>query len=178
MKKLIIALLFVAATAFSTETNAQKITLFGSNTKSLDTLTNTTTEYLTSASNALNTTGLSGNYNIQVVLYSIASSSVTVTAVLESSIDGINYTRHFGNPGTNGMGCDTMAFGTLTTASTYTHIWSIPSTPFSYNTSSPAAPHAAVVRNSNSGRRLYFRVRLVPTGTGTTKYNGMLLAQN
>lgn len=178
MKKLIIALLFVAATAFSIETNAQKITLFGSNSKSLDTLTNTTTEYLTSAANALNTTGLSGNYNIQVVLYSIASSSVTVTAVLESSIDGINYTNHFGGPGLNGKGCDTMQFGTLVTASTYTHIWSIPSSQIGYNSSSPATQAAQVVRHSNAGRRLYFRVRLIPTGTGTTKYNGMLLAQN
>lgn len=178
MKKFLFLALLTLSMAATQTAQAQKLYLYGSNSKTLDTLTNTTTEYLTTAANALNSTGLSGNYNIQVVLYSIASSSVTVTAVLESSIDGINYTNHFGGPGTNGKGCDTMAFGTLTTAATYTHIWSIPCSQIGYNSSNPAAQYAQVVRHSNAGRRLYFRVRLVPTGTGTTKYNGMLLAQN
>lgn len=178
MKKLLIASLFILSYAF--DADAQKNFLYGTSySKETDTLINTTTEYLTTASNALNTASPYGGYDIQVVLYSIASSSVTVTAVLESSIDGINYTNHFKTYGTNGQGCDTMTFGTLVTATTYTHIWTVLSSannpdPMSYTQSIVAgAP-----RKSNSGRRLYFRVKLIPTGTGTTRYSGQMIVQN
>jgi len=180
MKKLlfIFAALFAMAAVVAPTQNAtaQKITMFGGNGKSLDTLTNTTTEYLTTGTNALNSTGLSGNYNIQVVLYCISSTSGACTGVLESSIDGINYTNHFKVAGTNGVLCDTIAFGTLSSSTTYTHIWSIPSNSATatqlYSTSASNATH------TNAGRRLYFRVRLIPTNTQSTKYSGYLLAQN
>lgn len=175
MKKFLF-LLATVAFCLNVESNAQKVTMFGGNGKSLDTLTNTTTEYLTTATNALNTTGLSGNYNIQLVLNCVSSTSGTVTAVLESSLDGTNYTNHFKTTGTNGVLCDTMAFGTVAASTTYTHIWTIlsgssPSTQL-YSTS------AANTIRTNAGRRLYFRIRLIPTNTQSTKYSGVLVAQN
>jgi len=168
MKKL---LFLVAMVAFTLSANAQKIFLNGSNGKTLDTLsTNGSIEYLTTPSNALNAASPYGGYDLQLNWDSL-SGTQTITAVLQSSIDGIRYSNHFKCAGTNGISCDTLSIANATLVKQ--HIWTILSNHNGFNYNS-----AGTAKQSNSGRRLYFRIMLIAGATQSTPYSAQLIVQN
>lgn len=84
MKKLI--LLAVAFLGFATFAQTTAISMLGSSGSTSDTVTNTSTEYLT-----IKTTGNVSVYSFQFVGTKI-SGTVGGTVTLQSSVDGVNYT--------------------------------------------------------------------------------------
>lgn len=177
MKKILLFALVIGMTTFVA--TAQKTVLVSQYNRSTDTLTNTTQKYLTTPANVLTTASPNGGYDIQVNFVNLTGTSGSVTAVLQSSLDGIYYSNHFKCPGTNGVYCDTLVTGSIGgSGATFSHIWTVLSNPISYNTTSPGTPSAPIVKASNSGRRFYFRVLLIPSGTHTTKTDALLITQN
>lgn len=179
MKKFLFCLLAICMVmATSVETNAQKIWLYSQYNKTTDTLTNTTAKYLTTASNALNTASPYGGYDIQLNLTNLTGTSATMTVVLQSSLDGVLWSPHFKCPGTNGVFCDTLVTGSIgTSGATYQHIWTITNNGSGMGTLN-IANATGYARQNNSGRRLYFRLLITPTGTHTTKAESVLITQN
>ena len=165
MKKILVVFAMVC---FTLNANAQKIFLQSQYGRYLDTLTNTTNKYLTTPSNALNTASQYGGYDIQLNLTNLTGTITTgVTCVLQSSIDGTYYTTHFKCAGTNGVNCDTLMTGTINSLATFTHIWTILSNPVGSTAQINAV--AGLTKQTNSGRRLYFRVLMIPSGTHKQK---------
>lgn len=128
--------------------------------KALDTVDNTETLYLTTPNLAQQNTG---GYVIQLDAIN-KTGTTTITAVLESSVDGATWSNHFKTPGQTGVNCDTLAI-----SGTKQHIWNI-------------RPNAVATYNlqqfqSNSGRRLYFRIKLTGGATGTTQVKAIEIPQ-
>ncbi len=174
MKKALI-LLLVAICSFAVNTQAQIVVLQGthSNTNGYDTISSTSgTITLTTPVNSLNAVGLSGNYILQVTGTIISNAFTTITCVLESSVDGVKWEKHFLTPGTDGINCDTLSAGTTT----FNHIWTIKTAAVK------TLQSAGVVINqwySNAGRRLRFRVRLIPaTANGSMQVYARMVTQN
>lgn len=166
MKKFIFLLI---ASAVSLAVSAQVKNLKGTYGSNLDTVANAGTVYLTSVSGDLDAIGLNGNYDLQVTARSI-SGSVSVTFVLQSSIDGTNWQNHFKAPGQDGVNCDTLVIGAAGT-----HVWTIRTGAVKTIQSS------GVVINqwyTNSGRRLRFRLKAVGLGTQSTEIKSQLITQN
>lgn len=128
--------------------------------KVLDTLNDTETLYLTTPSLSQQS---SGAYVIQLDATNLTGTT-TVTAVLESSLNGSTWSNHFKTPGQAGINCDTLAI-----SGTKQHIWNVrPGGQATYNLAQ---------FNSNSGRRLYFRIKLTGGATGTTKVKAIEIPQ-
>lgn len=154
MKKFIT---LICLTLIGYAAQAQVITLYGSHAAT-DTLTNAGTEYLTTQANALNSIGLSGKYDIQLTIANV-SGTTAGTVILQSSIDGVNWTNHFRiygivGVGTNGIQCDSLSFSGATT-----HVYTV---------------NAGV---ANAGRRLYIRLKFVGTGTQVSILSAKLITQ-
>lgn len=135
---------------------AQAITLYGSHAAT-DTLANAGTEYLTTQTNALNTIGKAGKYDISFVITNV-SGTTAGTAILQSSLDGSNWSHHFKNVGTDGIVCDSLSFSGATN-----HIWTVPA--------------SVATQTTNTGRRLYFRIKVVGTGTQSSIISGKLITE-
>lgn len=180
MKKfLFLAIIVIATVLAPRDAGAQKLTLLSQYLRSSDTLTNTTQKILTTPANQLNTASINGGYDLQVNFRNLTGTTATITCVLQSSLDGVNYSNHFKCAGTNGVWCDTLITGSVgTSGATYSHIWTILSSPFSYNTTSPGTPSVPIVKPINSGRRFYFRLVIIPSGTHTTVTDALMIVQN
>jgi hypothetical protein len=160
MKKFLLLAVITVSALFS---QAQVVTLTGSSYgNALDTVTNTGTVYLTTPANALNS-NKSGKYIIQLDATN-KSGTTTITAVLQSSLDGVTWGNHFKTPGQTGVNCDTLAI-----SGTTTHIYNV--------LPGSNAWYASITYPTNSGRRLYFRVKLVGGATGTTQVKAKLITQ-
>ena len=181
MKKIIFLLALVATMLLTSVTPAisQVFWLNSQYGKHTDTLTNTTSKTLTTATNALNTASPYGGYVLQVNFTNLTGTTGTDTLILQSSLDGVLYSNHFKCAGTNGIFCDTLITGAIGTAgATYQHIWQLYNEAgYSYTLGANAAT-AGVVRQNNSGRRLYFRIISKPSGTHTTKLEAKGIIQN
>lgn len=167
MKKILILISMFVVCSFSA--NSQTLTLKGTYGSTLDTITNAGTVYLTTTSGALSSIGLAGNYVIQFTAVSL-SGTVSATVVLQSSIDGLSWSNHFGVAGQDGINCDT-----LTIAAAGNRVLTI----------NRGAVHSlvasGVVTNqwyTNAGRRLHFRLKFVGSGTQSTKISGVLITSN
>lgn len=155
-----------------------QITMVGSSySKSIDTVfVAGATEYLTTPSGDLNsrTTGI-----VDIELKHVSDSgTVSVTAVLQSSIDGATWSGHFKTIGTNGINCDT-----LTYTGTKHHIWHVEPGAVKYVSFGDSASYslggsASYPTNSASGRRLHFRVMLIVAAGTRSSYSGKLLWTN
>lgn len=112
VKRIIIVLMLFtgfANIAKSQTSTSGAITLQGThtNTLGLDTLGASDTIYFKNAA-SLASIGLEGNYRIDITLVSI-SGTVTMTATLESSTDGVVWTPGINKiPGTDGIKSDTL----------------------------------------------------------------------
>jgi len=120
----------------------------------LDTVTNTATVYLTTSKGLVLPQNGKG-YAIQLDAIN-KTGTTTITAVLQSSMDGVTWSNHFKTPGQTGVNCDTLAI-----SGTTQHIYNI--------LPGAAATYAGVTYYSNSGQRTYFRIKLVGGATGTTQ---------
>lgn len=139
-------------------------TMYGGNSKSIDTVKGSATEYLTTADDELNRS-TSGVYEVAINLSNDSATS-TGYAILQSSNDRVNWANHFGTPGTNGKNCDTFSFS----GSTYHIVHCEPNALRYDDTHGNSVPI-----NSKSGRRLHFRWVIVHTGNGKTSYTGGVL---
>lgn len=149
----------IALAGLGSVSQAQTVTGSGYG-NAIDTVVNTGTYYLTTSSLAT----VKGNgYAFQIDAIN-KTGTTTITAVLESSLDGTTWSRHFKTPGQTGVNCDTLAI-----SGTTSHVYNIlPGATATYNLQQ---------FQSNSGRRLYFRVKLVGGATGTTQVYGKLIPQ-
>lgn len=164
MKHLIAFIALVAVTLSATAQISGKKTMYGSNSASIDTVTGTATEYLTTAADDLNRYA-DGVYDIEVNLSNDSATSGGYI-VLQSSNDRTNWSNHFGTVGTDGMNCDSLAFtGDLH------HIFHVEPNAVKYDA-------LGVPSNSKSGRRLNFRVKIDHTGNGKTSYWGTTTTAN
>lgn len=155
MKK-ILFLIMMAFTLFACNEKATAQTALNGSHVAYDTITDAGTTYLTTPANVCNS-GKSGEYQIALLTTNISGTS-TFKAILQSSIDGTNYANHFGVAGTTGIGCDTLQ---VTSASPGYFIFN-------------AVPTASTA----AGRRLYFRLKCVGTGTQSTRIAARILIQD
>jgi len=160
MKKAFVLVCVAGLMALAQITQAQ-IDLKGSTyNKTIDTVDNTETLYLTTPSLAQQN---SGKYVIQLDATN-KTGTTTITAVLESSLDNVTFSNHFKTPGQTGVNCDTLAI-----SGTKQHIWNIlPGAVATYNLGQ---------YQSNSGRRLFFRIKLTGGATGTTQVKAKEIPQ-
>ena len=119
----------------------------------LDTVTTGSTIYLTSPALVL-PNGKNG-YTFQLDATNLTGTS-TITAILQSSNDGSTWSNHFKVPGTTGVHSDTLSI-----SGTTQHIWNV--LPLS------ATTYGGVTYWTNSGNRLYFRIKLIAGATQTTR---------
>ncbi len=168
-------MLLIAIFSFAAHTQAQAIILQGThtNTNGLDTLVASGAITLTTPVGSLNASGLSGNYVLQISGVAITGAFTSVTCILESSVDGVKWEKHFLTPGTDGLNCDTLSAGTTS----FSHNWNLIT-----GAVKTLQTSGVVVNqwNSNAGRRLRFRVRLIPAGaTGQSmQVYARLITQN
>lgn len=152
--------MFLSVISFAA--TAQMVTLRGSDAVT-DTLTNAGTVYLTTPANALN--GMTaGKYAIQLNITNV-SGTTAGTVILESSNDGTNWSTHFKTTrGVDGVNCDSLTFSGATS-----HIYNI------YPLATKFYAGTATTNISNSGRRLYFRLKFVGTGTQSSIVSAKLI---
>lgn len=160
MKKLIGILCILAVIVTTAEAQGLK-TMYGGNSKSIDTVTGSNTEYMTTADGDLNRT-TTGVVDVSIRLTNDSATS-TGYAILQSSNDRVRWANHFGVAGTDGKNCDTLSFS----GTTY-HITHVEPDAIRYDSS--GAPI-----NTKSGRRLNYRWMIVHTGDGKTSYEGTVL---
>ena len=147
--------------------------------KRTDTLTNSTAKYLTvSTATPLTTASPNGGYDIQLNVVNLTGTMSSGTFVLHSSIDGVYYYPHFKTTGTNGVFCDTLTTASITGGATTGHIWTIKNETGTSTTLPTNAGTAGLIRQNNSGRRLYFRIYSVGAGTHTSKIDATGIVQN
>lgn len=158
--KRIIGIMFALAVSCTAFAQGQK-TMYGGNTKSIDTVTGSNTEYLTTADGDLNRT-TTGVVDVSIRLTNDSATS-TGYAILQSSNDRVHWANHFGTVGTDGKNCDSLAFS----GTTY-HTTHVEPNAVRYD-------DAGVPSNSKSGRRLHYRWMIVHTGNGKTSYAGDVL---
>jgi len=157
MKNLIL-LLCLSLIGFVSKAQVTLYSQYNKTTDTINTSSSTATKNLTTATNALNTIGQTGAYDVQLVVTSV-SGTPNFKAILQSSIDGVNFSNHFKNAGTNGIMCDTLSVGAATN-----HIWTI--------------PKSNATQTNNTGRRLYFRVACVaPSSTQSSIIQAKLITQ-
>src|ERR1700750_2347159 len=88
---------------------AQVIPFYGTDgnaaitTSTSDTITNAGTTYLQTKANAFNSIALGGGVVLQLNITNV-SGTTAGTAILQSSLDGSNWDRHFNSNGTTGLG--------------------------------------------------------------------------
>lgn len=160
MKKLIPMLL--CAIMFAGTASAQLITMKGANNLAVDTITVAGgTKYMTSASGVLNTIGKAGRYDIQATVTN-DSGAATGFMVLQSTLNGTNWTNHYMRAGTDGIVCDSVGV-----SGTKTHIWHV----------EPDAVYRETTNatSTNSGRRLQFRVLFYLAATGRNRISSGLI---
>lgn len=166
MKKFLIGMVLSALTMcfFSASAQSGYLDCKGSNGRTLDTLRNGVTKYLTSPK--LDKVGKAGKYDFAITITN-DSATTAATVILESSMDSISWTPHFKLPAhvgalTNGINCDSLAVN----GTTY-HIYSI----------RPGATRrdgANNELNSASGRRLWIRAKIVHQVGGRSSYSGRI----
>lgn len=162
MKKIKFILIFTCAFFFISNAFAQKVSYTGSSSGvALDTVVNTGTIYLTSP--YLYSSSWKDGAVIQLDATNISGTS-TVTAILQSSLDGTTWENHFKTPGQTGVNCDTLAI-----TGTTMHLWNI--------LPKAAATYSNIIAYSNSGRRLYYRIKLTGAATGVTKVTAISVPQ-
>ena len=151
--------------------NAQ-ITMVTSNgnTAGQDTLDNAETLYWTTPVNALNS-ATSGKYRVSLNITNISGTS-TFKVIVQGTIDGTNYFNMYGVPGTNGVNCDTLQVTSASPA-----VWCfniIPGVP--HSVAATTAYGSFTIGQSlygGTGRVIRLRIKVIGTGTQSTKINGV-----
>lgn len=163
MKKLFLILMLAAFGMNSANAQSKTLNLLGTSNRILDTLVNTGTINMTSPI----LTAYGSEYAIQVTFANVSGTS-SLRAILQSSLDGVNWVNHFGVAGQAPTVriADTLV---VTSASPATYIWSIT------NNQLQSVASAAGGVNVSGGRRAFFRVRITGTTTGVTTVRASLL---
>lgn len=163
MKKISFIMLLLAFATTHMSAQNKVISLTGTNGRVVDTVTNTGTINMVTPI----MTAYGDNHSIQVTFANVSGTS-TLRAILQSSIDGVNWVNHFGTVGQapTVRYADTLAVTSTVPAS---WIWSIPSMPVQLT----AATAGGV--NGGGGRRTYYRVRVTGTATQVTTVKAQIL---
>ncbi len=160
MKKLILfatlALGFVACQEKEAKAQTGNVILYSSDNNATDTLTDANTINLTSGSLAKYSSN--GEFTIDLVTTNISGTS-TFKVLLQTSMDGTNWSNHYGVAGTDGINCDTLQVTSASPAY------------FKFNLSKGVIRYSStgVALNTNSPYVRYVRLRLVGTGTQSTR---------
>jgi hypothetical protein len=160
--KQILSILLVAFTMAATAQN-KTLNLLGTNNRVLDTVTNTATINMVTPTLLAYGSG----YAIQVTFANVSGTS-SLRAILQSSLDGVNWVNHFGTAGQ----APTVRFAdtlTVTSAVPASWIWTIP------DGGAQLTAGAAGGANISGGRRTFFRVRVTGTATGVTTVRASIL---
>lgn len=162
MKKLLLIVMLALSTAITM--NAQ-IALYSANNKTVDTITNAETLYMTSKVNAL-TGQRTASYVATFRVLDNVSGTSTFTAILQGSMDGLTWFNMTpGGLGTDGVNSDSL---TVTAAADlYAGKLSInPNTTKFVN---------GTLRGTANSRVNYLRVKIVATGTQVTYVDRFLV---
>jgi hypothetical protein len=156
-------ILFISVLSFGANAQSKTLSLLGTSNRVLDTVVNTATINMTSPI----LTAYGSGYAVQVNFANVSGTS-SLRAILQSSLDGVNWVNHFGVVGQAPTVriADTL---TVTSASPGTYIWTI----LDGQVQSVASAAGGV--NVSGGRRTYFRIRITGTTTGVTTVNASLL---
>lgn len=159
MRKLIILLAltmgFVACQEKEAKAQTGSVILYSSDNNATDTLSNASTIYLTSGSIAKFTNNAEVTIDLKVTNISGTS---TFKAILQSSMDGTNWSNHFAVAGTDGIHCDTLQ---VTSASPAYFKFDVAKNVVRYSST-------GVSTNTNTPYARYFRIACVGTGTQST----------
>jgi hypothetical protein len=180
--KQIVFLILLSILSFNSEA---QIDLYANTagTITTDSLLNSVTSNLTTASAALNSIGKGGNYVVQWTAYN-DSATTSIKAILQGSIDGVHFDNLFGTVGTNGINCDTFSTGSVTSSDSITHRWTIKAGSFKDATlviRNGSVLDSVYTRNNylvptNAGRVLWLRVKQVQAAGGKSRSKAKALA--
>ena len=171
MKKIGIILLMAAL--FSCNDTQAQITMYkstalqsGITTSTTDTLDNSEISYFNAPSGSLNKY-TACNYTVHFTLDTISGTVTPGNVILQGSYDGITWFNLGGNPGTDGKNCDSLTYAVGNCANAVNYVSSMGGT----------NKYAYTILNSvNSPRVTYIRLKLVSTGTQSTRiYNVKLI---
>lgn len=160
MKKLFlfVALImgFVACQEKEAKAQTGSVILYSSDNNATDTLTNAGTIYLTSGNLAKYSSN--GEFTVDLVTTNISGTS-TFKVLLQTSMDGTNWSNHYGVAGTDGINCDTLQV--TSGAPAY----------FKFNLSKGVIRYSStgVALNTNTPYIRYARLMVVGTGTQSTR---------
>ena len=169
MKKIMFMLMLTVLTAIGANAQITMVTDNG-NLAGQDTLTNAETIYWTTPTNSLNS-ATSGKYRISLNIANVSGTS-TFKVIVQGTIDGTNYFNMYNIPGTNGVNCDTLQ---VTAAAPATFTFNIV----------PGIPHTVAATTAygsftigqslygSAGRVVRLRLKVVGTGTQSTKINNV-----
>lgn len=172
MKQLITILVASVLMLSGYISKAQPIDFYANTTTKVkqDSMRNSETSYVTTLPTALYNSGLAGIYDVQWTGYN-DSATTSITLVLQSSVNGVNFVNHFGTVGSNCVTCDTLTTGSITGSDSVSKMWHVqPLQLFQKNDSTQVI--------TQSGRRLAFRVKQVHANGGKSRSKASLTTSN